>query len=152
MAVIFIILWSNAMIEGLTKKIPGVIGFELLSVSLILTGMVYGAVFTFLFGFFVVPFMNAARWLISMPYEPEWPPGVPSPDSAVAGIMGVAAHYLITIIPIFTLVVLIVMIIRIPLVVMIDTVLYGSPFKPGYIFGIPLTIILAHLFSFVLIL
>ena len=122
-------------------------GIELITTSMILIGIIYGPSFAFLFGLLIYPVIDAFRWMVAVPFEAEWPPLIPSPDSLIAGVLGFIAGFLIDFLPFFV-VVFACLIARIPMAVAKDMLFTGMPFKPGYLFGIAFTFFVIYLLQF----
>ena len=148
LALIWVVLWFDRVFIGYTR-IAYDFGLELVTSSMILIGMIYGMSFSFLFGFFMYPVLDGFRWIVAPPFTPEWPPLMPSPDSVIAGATGVIAGLLIGYMPFFY-VAFITLIVRIPVVVAKDWIFYEMPFRPGYIFTIPLSLLVISLLSFLI--
>lgn len=68
------------------------------SIPVILSGLIYGPVFGFFFGFLIFSLVGGViemiSWFISQPFEVGWPPIIPSPESFIIGLMGLAAGLL----------------------------------------------------------
>jgi hypothetical protein len=75
-------------------QFQGHLGIELQTVPTVLTGIIYGPVAGFFFGFLVLTLMDFFTMVFAPPTEMEWIPGLPSYNSTIYGIIAVIAWYL----------------------------------------------------------
>ena len=149
LALIFALLWIDRVFLGYTR-VAYAFGIELVTSCMILTGILYGPSFAFLFGFLVYPIVDAFRWMVAVPFDPEWPPLIPSPESFIAGATGFLAGLLSGFLP-FLVVVFACLIIRIPVCVLKDWIFYEMPLRPAYFIAIPFSFIVVNALHFLVV-
>lgn len=145
---IFIFIWLDKVVMGYTR-IFHVFGLGMTSTAAIFAGIIYGPLFAFLFAFIVMPLIDTLKWIVAPPYEPMWPPAVPSPEGFIDGLAGVAAANLVGVLP-FSLLIVVCTGLKIPLNMIKDMALYGMPPKPLYVLDIGFTFVVMSLFSFII--
>lgn len=97
LVILFAMIWiDKAILTHL--KIHGEFGIELFSIPVILSGIIYGPLFGFFFGFLIFAFVGGLiemiSWFISQPFQVGWPPITPSPETFIIGLMGLTAGLL----------------------------------------------------------
>jgi len=142
--IIFAILWiDKAVLSHL--KIHGEFGIELFTIPVILSGIIYGPLFGFFFGFLIFSLIGGLiemiSWFISQPFEVGWPPIIPSPESFIIGLMGLAAG-LLNELP-FLLIVLIATVMRNVLAPIWQRITTDEPIRMAYALNVVYNLALA---------
>ena len=145
---IYLFIWFDKVVMGYTR-IFHVFGLGMTSTAAIFSGIIYGPLFAFLFAFLVMPLIDTLKWIVAPPYEPMWPPAVPSPEGFIDGLAGVAAAHLFGVLPLAVLIFVCVGL-KIPLNMLKDMLMYGMPPKPLYVLDIGFTFVMVSAFSFII--
>jgi hypothetical protein len=145
-AIAFFLIWLNKIISGYTRGATESFGIELVTMPMVLIGFFHGPVVGFVFGFAVSAFMDIIKWLINPPFEVNWPPLIPSPDSLIDGTVGLIAALLGGLMSFF-FVGVICTIAKNVLIPIKDGLIYGIPVKPAFIFNIVINLFLALAFQ-----
>ncbi len=144
LAAAFFISWLSKVLSGYTRRGTESFGIEFMTVSVVLVGVHYGPTIAFVFGFVVLAIIDVISWLINPPFEAMWPPLIPGPDTLIDGLIGVVAGIIGNSLP-FTFAVLVCVIIKNILVPLKDSLIYGMPIKPVFIFNIVISVVIARL-------
>jgi len=98
LSIIFAIIWFDKVILNMFVILDN-FGIELITMSSIMVGLIYGPVIGFFFGFLVIPLIEGLKpTLFKLPTD--WPPFVPGIPHFTDGIIAVIASFL-TGIPLF---------------------------------------------------
>lgn len=140
----FFIAYLSKVLSGYTRRGTESFGIEFLTVSVVLVGVHYGPTIAFVFGFVVLAIIDLVSWFINPPFEATWPPVIPGPDTLIDGLIGVVAGIIGNSLP-FTFAVLVCVVIKNILVPVKDSLIYGMPIKPVFIFNIVISVVVARL-------
>ncbi len=129
LALIFLLIWVDKAIIGYTGILHR-FGIELTTVTTVFLGLLFGALFAFVFSLVVIVLAHGFK-RISFPSMPgEWPPFVPYPYNFIDAVgAATAAIVKMSVLPAL----LIVLAVKVVLYIIVDRMAFGKP--PDFIGG-----------------
>lgn len=95
LALLFALLCVDKILFARYLQWAGELGFELVTIPTILAGVIFGPVGGFFFGFVALAVLgDLLQWSFAPPFEPGWPPFIPSIDTFIAGLVAASAALL----------------------------------------------------------
>jgi len=88
--IIFLLIVINKVVLD-QLRINSYLGLEIITLVDVLTGIIYGPKFAFIFCFIALPILDILRFVYAPPLDVYWPPLLPSIESFVDGIIGAIA-------------------------------------------------------------
>ena len=150
--ILFVIIWMDKVFLS-NIRIHGEFGIEFVVLPTIITGIMYGPLAGFLFGFFILPIFDIIQYVIAPPMEEEFrPPGIPNIGTFVIGLTGALAG-LISFLPFITII-LIAVVFKAALNVTIERFM-DIPMRLSHplniIFNVAFAFLLKDLFLFIIL-